>query len=91
MSDLYEQQEASKLSELSKILTPEILEVIREAARIYGWTMDYTEVSRFVEWGYELKNIPIDHPDLEPYRYDEPLEDQPLFGVIHEKRPVTGA
>lgn len=52
--------------QLKAKLTPDALALITEAARVCGWTVDYFELARFVEWCYEVAEQPIP-PDLEPY------------------------
>jgi hypothetical protein len=60
-------------------LTGEFLSLLTEAARTYGWTGDYEEIYRFVEWAYGLAEI--EKPtDLEPFEH----EDEPTF-------PATGS
>lgn len=57
-------------------LTPEMLVVVREAARRYGWEGDYGEVATFVRWLYAQAGQPAPPPaDLEPYE-DEASNDQ---------------
>jgi peptidyl-tRNA hydrolase len=44
---------------------------VREAARRYGWTGDYVEVSNFVKHLYARAGVPITEAELEPYPDEE--------------------
>jgi hypothetical protein len=45
------------------------LTALTEAAKLYGWTGDYTEIVNFVNWCFDLVKKP--RPNLDPYEFDE--------------------
>jgi len=59
-----DQVEEKELALIPK-LSDEFLEVLAEAGRVKGWSLDYTEVAAFIrECFYLAGKVP---PDLEPY------------------------
>lgn len=43
----------------------EFCDKLKELARQYGWSGDYSEVVDFVIWVHQQSNIPIERKDLE--------------------------
>lgn len=66
--DRFERLEQARLRKLKPRLTEEFLDILIELAKNYGWSGDYVEVGRFIEWCYEKANRIS--PDLEPYPFE---------------------
>lgn len=48
-------------------ITPDFLATLNECAKIYGWTGDYIEIERFVEYINEEGGVSRHDIDIEPY------------------------
>jgi hypothetical protein len=43
---------------LRPLLTPDFLRLLTHTARTYGWSGDYVEIIKFLEWCYRLAGQP---------------------------------
>lgn len=59
----------AKEKELEAKLTDEFLSTLVEAARVSGWSHDYSEITEFVFDMFNRAGKPL--PDLAPYRLDD--------------------
>ena len=51
--------EETRKEQLEKLVTPEFLTTLLEVSKLYGWSGDYVEISRFVEELHGIKGIKI--------------------------------
>ena len=52
-----------RVKELAAIITPELLQQVKYMVELCGWSVDFIETARFVEWCYEVANQP--KPEME--------------------------
>lgn len=61
----HERREREQIDRLKPQLTPEFFATLLEAAKVYGWSGDYTEVADFVievnRWaGFDVPPVALD-------------------------------
>ena len=62
----YETEEELE-SDLRKSMSDEFLATLVQAAKVSGWSHDYTEVRGFVEWCFDVVDKDKSVPNLDPY------------------------